>query len=82
MVLLAVRMDARGVRHFLIQNSWRSKPFFEVDEAYLHGCDALLFFIETPQTGFRAGMIASSTGCRWVDADCGESSDQGAEENA
>lgn len=80
MVLLSVFTDVEGMRHFLIQNTWRTKQFFEVDETYLKCCDATISFVETPQTGIRPGF-AFSAGFRWVEADSGECSDTAAVEN-
>ena len=80
MVLLSVRTDSAGMRHFLIQNTWRKKQFFEVDETYLKGCDATIYFIETPQTAVPE-VLAASVGFRWVEAESGECSDMAAAEN-
>eukprot|EP00051_Salpingoeca_urceolata_P008209 m.104233 g.104233 ORF g.104233 m.104233 type:complete len:331 (+) comp15634_c0_seq1:345-1337(+) len=51
MVVLAVRQDPEGKRHFLLQNWWGQKQFVEVDEEYMKRCGATVYFIETPQTG-------------------------------
>jgi len=80
MVLLAVYTDADGMRHFLIQNTWRTKQFFEVNETYLRGCHATIYFVRTPQTAVPVGRGAS-TGFSWVEADSGNCSDAAAGEN-
>ena len=74
MVLLSVYTDSAGMRHFLIQNTWRTKQFFEVDETYMAGCKAVIYFVATPQTAVRPGLVGSS-GFRWVEADSGDCSD-------
>lgn len=80
MVLLAVYTDADEMRHFLIQNTWRTKQFFEVDEAYFTGCEATVYFIRTPQTAVPDGLGAS-TGFSWVEADSGNCPDMATGEN-
>jgi hypothetical protein len=50
MVLIGYRYSEDGQLRFLIQNWWKKKPFVEIDSAYLKACDALVHFVETPQT--------------------------------
>jgi hypothetical protein len=60
LILLGVRWDAASGKHFmLLQNSWESLPFFEVDEDYWVACKAQVSFIVTPQTAPRRGFVTN-----------------------
>ena len=39
MLIIGVRVDEAGSKHFLLQNSWAAMPFVDVDEAYWAACD-------------------------------------------
>ena len=57
MVLIGVRRDAISDKHFmLLQNSWASLPFFEVDEDYWQSSEAEVCFVATKQTKLRPGF--------------------------
>jgi len=50
LALVGHRQDETGRMFFLLQNWWKKKQFVEVDESYLKGSGATVYFIETPQT--------------------------------
>jgi hypothetical protein len=49
MVLVGTRTDQAGERHFLLQNWWATKQFIDVDETYLNRCNAMIYYVVTPQ---------------------------------
>jgi len=50
MALVGHRTSGRGKLYLLLQNWWKNKQFIEVDLNYLKNCNAIISFIETPQT--------------------------------
>jgi len=74
MVLIGYRKVGEDFR-FLVQNSWSSKPFFEVDAVYLGGCDAVLTFVRTPQTHVLAQFDVNDAAHVECEADVGEQAD-------
>ena len=75
MVLLGAVLDvASGKWRLLVQNFWRRKQFFVMDEDYFGACLATVFFVETPQPV--AGRVrAPRSAAVWVEADGGDSPD-------
>lgn len=60
LVLVGVRFDAVSCKHFMIlQNSWASLPFFEVDEDYWYASEAVVSFVTTKQTKLRPGFVTN-----------------------
>lgn len=49
MVLVGVRKECGSTR-YLVQNWWEKKAFVEMDGAYLEAREALINFVQTPQT--------------------------------
>jgi hypothetical protein len=48
MALIGARTDKKQ-QWFLLQNWWKRKQFVEVSETYLKACNALVYFVKTPQ---------------------------------
>ena len=80
MVLISAMTDMHGEEQFLLLNTWEGKQFVVADIPYLHGCQAIPYFVHTRQTRIPAN-IATSTGFPWVEADSGEMPDHGAVES-
>ena len=60
LILVGVRRDAVSGKHFmLLQNSWASLPFFEVDENYWYSSEAEVCFVATKQTKLRPGFVTN-----------------------
>lgn len=75
MVLLGAVFDAAsGKWHLLVQNFWRGKQFFVMDEDYFGACCAVVFFVETSQPAAGRKRAPRSTAA-WVEADGGDSPD-------
>eukprot|EP00300_Choanocystis_sp_HF-7_P020112 c20514_g2_i1.p1 GENE.c20514_g2_i1~~c20514_g2_i1.p1 ORF type:complete len:239 (+),score=29.89 c20514_g2_i1:254-970(+) len=52
MVLVGVRVDQNGTKHFLLQNWWPTKQFVSVTQQYLNECLATPLYVTTPQHCF------------------------------
>lgn len=52
MIIIGIRTDSHGKKHFLVQNSWKEKRFVDIDYDYMESSNATITFITTPQNIF------------------------------
>lgn len=80
MVLLAAKLDiATNKWHLLVQNFWKGKQFFVMDEDFFSACCATVHFVHTPQPT-ETRCVAPRSAAAWVEADGGDSPDSNSDD--